>query len=398
MNTQHQDVYIVAAQRTPVGKAPNGCFHSTRPDDLLAHAITAALHHCPELDPQQLDDVIVGCAMPEAAQGLNVARMSALLAGVPENVPGVTINRFCASGLQAIAWAADRIRLGEAEVMVAAGVESMSHVPMGGNQFVANPRWFSDENIGIAYGMGLTAERVAQRWHISREAQDAFAIDSHRKAAQAIDHGWFDTEITPYRLTQRQPSSDGQTVLLTEQVVMQDEGVRREMPVEKVAQLPTVFATQGSVTAANSSQISDGAAALVLMSESLLTQLDMQPLARFRGYHVAGVAPNIMGIGPVAAVPPLLAKAGLNRDELDWIELNEAFAAQSLAVIDELELNPEVVNPCGGAIALGHPLGATGAIRAATLLHGLQRTGKRWGLVTMCVGTGMGAAGLFERV
>lgn len=396
--TQSQAVYIVAALRTPVGKAPRGVFRHTRPDDLLAHVLRGLMNQVPALDPKDIGDVIVGCAMPEAEQGLNVARMASLLAGLPDSVPGVTINRFCASGLQAIAWAADRIRLGEAEVMIGAGTESMSNIPMGGNKPAFNPAVFSDEHLGIAYGMGLTGEKVATQWHISREAQDQFALRSHQKAIAAIECGAFNAEILPYTVQHAAPSSDGQTIALTEQVVKIDEGPRREVQLEKMAQLKPAFAVQGTVTAGNSSQISDGAGAVLLMSEKMVNRLQLTPLARFVSYAVAGVPPAIMGIGPVQAIPKALALAGLQTHDLDWIELNEAFAAQSLAVIQELKLTPELINPLGGAIALGHPLGATGAIRAATLVHGLQREHQRYGMVTMCVGTGMGAAGIFERV
>ena len=391
-----QDVYIVAARRTPVGKAPRGAFRRTRPDDLLAHALRAALADCPKLDPGEVGDVIVGCAMPEAEQGMNVARIATLLAGLPDKVPGMTINRFCSSGLQAVANAADRIRLGEAEVMIAGGVESMSLVPMGGNKLSMNPAIFTDEHVGIAYGMGITAEKVASRWGVSREAQDEFALRSHRLALQARDAGWFDAEIAPYTVASHQPGEDG-TVRLLETVVERDEGPRADTSAEALAKLRPAFAQAGSVTAGNSSQMSDGAGAVVLMSEKRMRELGLEPLARFVGYAVAGVPPEIMGIGPIEAIPKVLQQAGVGLTEVDWIELNEAFAAQSLAVIREVGLDEDKVNPQGGAIALGHPLGATGAIRSATLVHGLRRTGGRYGMVTMCIGTGMGAAGLFER-
>jgi acetyl-CoA acyltransferase len=314
-------------------------------------------------------------------------------------VPGVTVNRFCSSGLQAVADAAARIRLGEADVMIAAGTESMSVMPqMMGNKVSFNPAVFDKaENVAIAYGMGLTAEKVAARWKISREDQDAFALDSHRRAVAAIASGHFAAEISPYLVREHLPDLATGTVRIVERTVDTDEGPRPDSTLEALAKLKPPFAAKGSVTAGNSSQMSDGAAAVLLVSEKVLAETGMQPLARFVSYAVAGVAPEIMGIGPVAAIPKALARAGIGQSDLDWIELNEAFAAQSLAVIRELGLNPEKVNPLGGAIALGHPLGATGAIRTATVTHGLKRTGGRYGMVTMCIGTGMGAAGVFER-
>ncbi len=397
--SQLQEVYIVAAVRTPVGKAPRGILRHARPDDLLAHVLRGVVNTCPELDPSLIGDVIAGCAMPEAEQGLNVARMATLLAGLPDSIPAVTVNRFCASGLQAVAWAADRIRLGEAEVMIGAGVESMSQIPMGGHKPAFNPAVFTnDANVGIAYGMGLTAEKVAAQWQVSREAQDQFALSSHQKAVTAIDSGAFAAEILPYTVRHAQPAADGQTLALQEMEVMHDEGPRRDAALESMAKLRPAFALKGSVTAGNSSQTSDGAAAVLLMSESMVKKLGVTPMARFVSYAVAGVPPEIMGIGPIHAVPKALQLAGLKTSDLGWIELNEAFAAQSLAVMQGLELNPAVVNPLGGAIALGHPLGATGAIRTATLVHGLKRQQQRYGMVTMCIGTGMGAAAVFEAV
>ncbi|HXH03398.1 MAG TPA: acetyl-CoA C-acyltransferase [Candidatus Competibacteraceae bacterium] len=396
MTRQIQDAYIVAAVRTPVGKA-RGVFRTTRPDDLLAHCIRGALAQCPGLDPREIGDVIVGCAMPEAEQGLNVARISLLLAGLPDSVPGVTVNRFCASGLQAVAMAADRIRLGEAEVLIAGGTETMSLIPMMGNKVSMNPAIFAgDANRGIAFGMGLTAEKVAERWQISREDQDRFALESHHKALKAIAAGGFKDEILPYTVETHLPGAVGGEVVIERKVVDTDEGPRPDTSLEGLARLKPVFAARGSVTAGNSSQMSDGAGAVVLMSERMVSRLGLKPLARFLGFAVAGVPPQIMGIGPKEAIPRVLKQVGLRQQDLDWIELNEAFAAQSLAVMRDLELNPAVVNPLGGAIALGHPLGATGAIRTATLVHGLKRTGKKYGMVTMCIGTGMGAAGVFE--
>lgn len=399
MTRQVQDAYIVAAVRTPVGKAPRGMFRNTRPDDLLAHAIREALRAVPEIDPARVEDVIVGCAMPEAEQGMNVARIGLLLAGLPDSVPGMTINRFCSSGVQAVAMAADRIRLGEADVMIAGGTESMSLVPMGGNKVAFNPAIFEkDENVAIAYGMGITAEKVAARWKVTREEQDAFALESHKRAIRAIEKGEFRQEIAPYGIADRVPDLASRTVKVLSREAGVDEGPRADTSLEVLGKLKPAFAAKGSVTAGNSSQMSDGAAAVVLVSGRLAKELNLKPLARCAGYAVAGVPPDIMGIGPVKAIPKVLAQAGISQEDVDWIELNEAFAAQSLAVIKELGLDPTKVNPLGGAIALGHPLGATGAIRTATLVHGLKRTGKRYGLVTMCIGTGMGAAGLFEAV
>jgi len=392
-----QEAYIVAAQRTPVGKAPKGQLSQARPDDLLAHVLREVVAVHPQLDKNQIDDVIVGCARPEAEQGLNVARISSLLAGFPHSVAGVTVNRFCASGLQAVAWAADKIRQGEADIMIGAGVESLSQVTMMGNKPAMNPAIFTDENTGIAFGMGLTAENVAQRWHISREAQDQFAFQSHQKAIAAIEAGHFNAEISPYPLTLTQPHATGG---VSSHIISidTDEGARTDTDIEKLAQLRSIFTARGTVTAGNTSQTSDGAAAVLLMSERMLKALNITPLARFVGFAVAGVAPEVMGIGPVEAVPKVLKQTGMQLSQMDWIELNEAFAAQSLAVIDKLAIDPSCINPCGGAIALGHPLGATGAIRTTSLVHGLQRTQQRYGMVTMCVGTGMGAAGIFERM
>ena len=397
MARQVQDAYIVAAVRTPVGKAPRGMFRNTRPDDLLAHVLKSALGRCPGLDPAQVDDVIVGCAMPEAEQGMNVARVGLLLAGFPDSVSGMTINRFCSSGVQAVALAADRIRLGESEVMIAGGTESMSMVPMGGNKPSFSPAVFErDENVAIAYGMGITAERVATRWKVSREEQDMFAAESHRRAVHALDAGEFRDEVAPYPMTERVPDLETREIAVRTREIVADEGPRRDTSPEAMGRLKPAFAAKGSVTAGNSSQMSDGAAAVVLMSESAMKRAQLAPLGRFLGYAVAGVPPDIMGIGPVKAIPKVLGQVGLNLPDIDWIELNEAFAAQSLAVIRELGLDYVRVNPLGGAIALGHPLGATGAVRVATLMHGLRRRKKKYGMVTMCIGTGMGAAGVFE--
>ena len=397
MNKQIQEAYIVAATRTPVGKAPRGMFRNTRPDDLLAHVLKSVLAQAPSLDATQIGDVIVGCAMPEAEQGMNVARIGLLLAGLPEGVPGVTVNRFCSSGLQAVAMAADRIRLGEADVMIAAGTESMSMVPMMGNKIAFNPEIFAhDENLAIAFGMGITAEKVAERWKVSREAQDAFALQSHERAVKATASGEFRDEITPYQITDHAPDLTGREVRIAKRDATQDEGPRADTSLEALAKLKTVFAQRGSVTAGNSSQMSDGAGAVLLCSEAALKRYNLTPIGRFVGYTVAGVPPEIMGIGPKEAIPRVLKQVGLKLEDMGWIELNEAFAAQSLAVIQDVGLDPKVVNPLGGAIALGHPLGATGAIRTATLLHGLRRRKLKYGMVTMCIGTGMGAAGVFE--
>lgn len=399
MSKQIQDAYIVAATRTPVGKAPRGVFRNTRPDEMLAHVLRAVVAQAPGIDVGRIEDVIIGCAMPEAEQGMNVARIGVLLAGLPHTVPAQTINRFCSSGLQAVAMAADRIRLGEADLVIAGGTESMSMVPMMGNKVALSPQVFArDENVAIAYGMGITAEKVAEEWKVSREDQDAFALASHRKALAAIDAGEFRAEITPYQVISHQPDLDGGAVRVRELLVEHDEGPRADTSAEGLAKLRPVFRNGGSVTAGNSSQMSDGAGAVLLASEQAIKDYGLTPLARFVGFSVAGVRPEVMGIGPIAAIPKVLRQAGLSKDRLDWIELNEAFAAQALAVIRDCELDPARVNPLGGAIALGHPLGATGAIRTATLVHGLRRRGLKYGMVTMCIGTGMGAAGLFEAV
>jgi acetyl-CoA acyltransferase len=398
MTRQIQDAYIVAATRTPVGKAPRGVFRNTRPDDMLAFAIDAALSPFPQIDKARIDDAIIGCAMPEAEQGMNVARIAVLLAGLPNVVSAVTVNRFCSSGLQAVAMAADRIRLGEADLMLAGGTESMSMVPMMGYHPVFNPNIFSNEHIGIAYGMGITAENVAQAWQVTREQQDTFAAASHAKALAAIAAGEFRDEISPYTLNDHYPNLATRAIVDDTRRIDNDEGPRAGTTLDVLAKLKTVFRANGSVTAGNSSQMSDGAAAVLLASEQAIKDYNLTPLAKFVGFAVAGVPPEIMGIGPKAAIPKVLKQAGIQQDDLDWIELNEAFAAQALAVIKDLGLNPDKINPLGGAIALGHPLGATGAVRVATLVHGLRRRKQKYGMVTMCIGTGMGAAGIFEAV
>lgn len=398
MAKQIQDAYIVAATRTPIGRSGRGYFKNTRPDDLLVAAVKSAMAQVPSLDPKAIEDAIIGCSFPEGEQGMNMARIAMALA-FSHPVGGVTVNRFCASGVTAIQMAADRIRVGEADVLIAGGAESMSLVPMGGNKPSFNPEVFAkDENVGIAYGMGLTAEKVAAQWKVSREAQDAFALESHQRALKAIAAGEFKDEITPIEVVSRMPNlATGEQVVKTRTVDI-DEGPRPDTSLEGLAKLKPVFAAKGSVTAGNSSQTSDGAGALILASEKAIKQYDLKPLARFVSFAARGVPPEIMGIGPIEAIPAALKYAGLTQDQIDWIELNEAFAAQSLAVINSVGLDPKKVNPMGGAIALGHPLGATGAIRAATVVHALRRHNLKYGMVTMCVGTGQGAAGIFERV
>jgi len=400
MSKQIQDAYIVAATRTPVGKAPKGAFRNTRPDDMLAHVLRSVIAQAPGIDVSRIDDAIIGCAMPEGEQGMNVARIGLLLAGLPNTIAAQTINRFCSSGLQAVAMAADQIRLGNADLMLAGGTESMSMVPMMGNKVALSPQVFAkDENVAIAYGMGITAEKVAEEWKISRDDQDAFALASHQKAIAAIQAGEFRSEISPYEVVSRIPDLAGNTVRLKKALIENDEGPRPDSSIEGLTKLKPVFRNGqfgGTVTAGNSSQMSDGAGALLLASEQAIKDYGLTPLARFVSYSVAGVRPEVMGIGPIAAIPKALKQAGLNQDQLDWIELNEAFAAQALAVIRTCGIDPSKVNPLGGAIALGHPLGATGAIRAATIVHGMRRRQQKYGMVTMCIGTGMGAAGIFE--
>jgi len=394
-----QDAYIVAATRSAIGRASRGALRHKRPDELLADVIRAAVRQTPALDVSTIEDAIIGCARPEGPQGLNVARLAVLLAGLPNTVGGITVNRFCASGLSAVAMAADRIRTGDADVVIAGGTESMSMVPMSGLAPSLSPDVFlRDEDVGIAYGMGLTAEKVAEQWKVSREDQDAFALASHQKAMAAQQAGYFATEITPLNIVSCYADlATGQAVSQSK-TFEHDEGPRGDTSLEALGKLKPVFAARGSVTAGNSSQTSDGAGVVILASERAVREQGLTPLARFVSYAVRGVAPEIMGIGPKEAIPAALTRSGLNRNALDWIELNEAFAAQSLAVIRDLGLDPAIVNPLGGAIALGHPLGATGAIRVATLVHGLRRRQQKYGMVTMCVGAGMGAAGMFESV
>jgi len=392
-----QDAVIVSTVRTAVGKAPRGTLATARPDDLAATVIDAAFARVPQLDKREVDDVILGCAHPEAEQGMNVARIASLRAGLPVEVSAMTVNRFCASGLQAIAQAADRIRGGGASVVVAGGTESMSMIPMGGHKISANP-WLVD-NLPAAYlSMGLTAERVGERFHVSREDADAFALASHQKALKAIAEGRFVDEIVPVEWTQRTPKNGSAKPIEEKRSFQVDEGPRADTSAEALAKLKPAFHAKGTVTAGNSSQTSDGAAAAIVMSAERAAALGMKPVARFVAFATAGCAPDIMGIGPVHAVPKALKIAGLKLDDIGLVELNEAFAAQSLAVIRELGLDPEKVNVNGGAIALGHPLGCTGAKLTATLLHEMQRRKVRYGLVTMCVGGGMGAAGIFENL
>jgi acetyl-CoA acyltransferase len=390
------DVFIVDVLRTPVGKAPRGVFRNTLPDDLLVHCIKSLMLRNPSVDWQEIGDVIIGCAMPEAEQGMNIARIASLLSDLPQSVPAMTINRFCSSGLQSLACAALSIQTDSMSMALAGGVESMSKVSLGGNKYCVNPAIFKNDHIAIAYGMGITAEIVAKKWKITREQQDEFAAQSHKKAIAAQSRGDFKAEISPMDICIRQMDSSTLTVLEKKKRILDDEGPRADTSYEAISKLKSVFALDGTVTAGNSSQTSDGAGIALLASEQALKQYDLTPIGRLMSFAVAGVPPEIMGIGPIAAIPLALKRAGIGLSQLDWIELNEAFAAQSLAVIQELDLPRSKVNPLGGAIALGHPLGATGTIRTATLLHGLKRMKGHYGMVTMCIGTGMGAAAVFE--
>jgi len=387
-----RNAIIVAAARTAVGKAPKGTLRTTRPDEMAATVIKAVIERA-GIDKNEIEDVVIGCAFPEAEQGMNVARIASLRAGLPVTAAGQTVNRFCSSGLQTIATAAQQIMAGMGDVIIAGGVESMSMVPMVGNKFVPNP-YLASEYPGVYLGMGLTAENVARQYEISREEQDAFALRSHQRAAAAQDAGKFDAEIVP--LDVHIKYGEGSEVKEFHTIFTRDEGVRRDTSMEALAKLKPVFAANGTVTAGNSSQTSDGAAAVLLMSEEKARALGMKPLARFVSFAVGGVPPEVMGIGPVAAVPKALKYAGMELKEIDLIELNEAFAAQALAVIRELNMDEEKVNVNGGAIALGHPLGCTGAKLTVQLIHELQRQGKEFGLVTMCIGGGMGAAGIIQ--
>ncbi|MGB8699171.1 MAG: acetyl-CoA C-acyltransferase [Thermosynechococcaceae cyanobacterium] len=390
-----QDAYIVSAVRTAIGKAPRGTLHNMRPDDMGAAVVKGAIARVPGLDVNQIDDLIMGCSFPEAEQGFNLGRVIARRAGLPDTVPGCTVNRFCASGLQTIAMATQAIATGQADLIIAGGAESMSLIPMGGHVLAPNPDLL-DEAPQVYLSMGLTAENVAQAYGISREDQDAFALRSHLRALAAIQAGRFEAEIIP--LTVRETLYVDGKAHKTETQFQIDEGPRPDTTLEALAKLPPVFRLGGSVTAGNSSQMSDGAAAAVVMSDRKVRELGLQPMGRLLGYAVTGVQPELMGIGPVTAIPKVLAQVGLTLDDIGLIELNEAFAAQVLAVIHKLGLNEDIINVNGGAIALGHPLGCSGAKLTATLLYEMQRRRIRYGLVTMCVGGGMGAAGLFENL
>lgn len=391
-----KEVYIVAAQRSALTKAKKGSFANTRPDDLLAQLMQKTVAGS-GVAVEDIGDVIIGCAFPEAEQGLNVARVAAQLAGLPDGVPGMTINRYCSSGLNAIAIAANRIQAGEIDVAIAGGIESMSMIPMGGNDFSVSPAVFqNDKHIALAYGMGITAEKVAEQWQISRLAQDEFATASHRKADAAQKAGFFAEEITSIEVSSKQADEETGQIISSSKFIENDEGIRADTTPEALAKLKPAFAANGSVTPGNSSQMTDGTGILVLVSGEYLKQHNLKALGKFHGFSVSGVAAEIMGIGPIKAIPQLIKQQGIQLEDIDWIELNEAFAAQSLAVINELGLDVNKVNPYGGAIALGHPLGATGAVLAVRILHGLRRTHKRYGIVSMCIGAGMGAAGLFE--
>jgi len=390
------EVVIASTVRTAVGKAPRGSLRTTRPDDLAAFSILGALERIPQLDKGEIEDVILGCAMPEAEQGMNVARVASLRAGLPIETAAMTINRYCASGLQSIAIAADRIRGGSADVILAGGTESMSYVPFGGNKISVNP-WLVENSPGSYMSMGLTAERVATHYGITREAMDQFSYDSHRKALAAIAAGRFDDEIVPVTISNTRICSKGKAKTV-ESIFKQDEGPRADTSLEALAKLRPVFHAKGTVTAGNSSQTSDGAAAAVVMSASRAAALGIKPLAKFIAFAYSGCDPEEMGIGPVYAIPKVLRMAGLSLEDIGVIELNEAFAAQSLAVIKVLGIDPGKVNVNGGAIALGHPLGCTGAKLTATILREMPRRNAKYGMVTMCVGGGMGAAGIFEAV
>ncbi len=395
-----KEVILASAVRTAIGKAPRGTLRTTRPDDLAAFAINGALSRIPQLDKSEIDDVILGCAMPEAEQGMNVARVASFRAGLPITASGMTINRFCASGLQSIALAAERIRGGGADAIVAGGVESMSSVPMGGNKISVNP-WLVENYPGSYLSMGLTAERVAKHYGISREDQDAFSFASHQKAIAAIAAGRFEDEIVPITVTNTTVATSSKgtgKAKSSETIFKTDEGPRADTSLEALAKLKPVFHATGTVTAGNSSQTSDGAAAAVLLSAERAAQLGIPALARFVAFAYAGCDPEEMGIGPIYAIPKVLKMAALTLDQIDLFELNEAFAAQSLAVLKVLGIDPAKVNVNGGAIALGHPLGCTGAKLTATLLREMPRRNAKYGIVTMCVGGGMGAAGIFEAV
>ena len=392
----NKEIVIVAAKRTACGKANKGSLRFTRPDSLMGEIIKDLLKEAPAVKPEMVDDLIVGCAFPEGSQGMNVARQAVFLGGLPDSVPGMTINRFCSSGLQTIAMAAERIMAGGAEIMIAGGVESMSQVPMGGVSFQPNPELTKDRP-EVYINMGLTAENVANKYGVSREDQDRFALESHQKAIKAWEEGYFREQITPVELVHKYVTADGE-VEEKKFTFITDEGPRKDTSLEALGGLRAVFKTGGSVTAGNSSQMNDAAAGVLVMSRKKADELGLKPIVKYHGFAVAGVAPEIMGIGPVEAIPKVLKQTGLKLDDIDLIELNEAFAAQSLAVIREAGLDPEKVNINGGAIAMGHPLGCTGAKLTTQILHDLHRLDKQFGMVTMCIGGGMGAAGIFERV
>ena len=396
LKTNNNEVVIVAAKRTACGKANKGSLRFTRPDSLMGEIIKDLLKVIPAVKPEMVEDVIVGCAFPEGSQGMNVARQAVFLGGLPDTVPGMTINRFCSSGLQTIAIAADRIMAGGAEIMIAGGVESMSQVPMGGVSFQPNPE-LTRERPEVYINMGLTAENVADKYKVSREDQDEFAYNSHKKAIKAWEEGYFKEQITPIKVVHKYVTTDGE-MAEEEFTFKKDEGPRKDTSIEALGGLRAVFKTGGSVTAGNSSQMNDAAAGVLVMSREKADELGIKPIARFLGFTVAGVAPEIMGMGPVEAIPKVLKQTGLKLDDIDLIELNEAFAAQALAVIRETGLNPDKVNINGGAIAMGHPLGCTGAKLTTQILHDLHRLDKRYGMVTMCIGGGMGAAGVFEKI
>ena len=390
-----EDVFVTSAVRTPVGKAFKGSFAQVRPDDLAASVMGEAINRTKGLEPDAIEDIILGCAMPEGEQGMNVARIAQMRAGIPDGTPALTINRFCASGLQAIAFGADRIKSGGAHVILSGGTESMSMIPMGGNKVAPNPN-IVDRRPEVYINMGLTAENVAAKYSVSREDQDVFSLSSHEKALRAQNEGLFEDELLPIEVTRTLvKGTSGQSHSST---VSADEGPRRGSTIADLGKLRPAFKVNGSVTAGNSSQMSDGAAAVVLMSGSKVTEMGVKPLAKFVDFAVAGCPPEVMGIGPALAVPKLLKKTGLSLADVGLVELNEAFAAQALMVIRDLDLDPAIVNVNGGAIALGHPLGCTGAKLSATLIYEMQRRGTQFGIVTMCIGGGMGAAGLFELV
>jgi len=395
-NRASKEIVIVAAKRTACGKANKGSLRFTRPDTMMGEIIKDLLKHSPGVEPAMIDDVIVGCAFPEGSQGMNMARQSALLGGLPDSVPGMTINRFCSSGLQTIAMAAERILAGGAEIIIAGGAESMSQVPMGGISFQPNPD-LAKNRPEVFISMGLTAENVTENYNVSRQDQDQFALKSHGKAINAWENGYFNEQITPVEVIRKYVTAGGE---MEEERFMfkKDEGPRKDTTFEALSNLRAVFKDGGSVTAGNSSQMNDAAAGVLVMTRSRANDLGLKPLAKYHGFAVAGVPPEIMGIGPVEAIPEILKKTGLSLDEIDLVELNEAFAAQALAVIREVGLDAEKVNINGGAIAMGHPLGCTGAKLTTQILHDLKRLNKRFGMVTMCVGGGMGAAGIFENL